>query len=89
MSDEYPVPKSSTAILSPRFFSPARICMASLTSRIRMLSVSSSSRHAGGNPVSLRMVAMRVPSWPSENCRAEMFTETLGTRTLAWCQALS
>ncbi len=25
----------------------------------------------------LRMVAMRVPSWPSENCRAEMFTDDL------------
>ncbi|MNT71428.1 hypothetical protein D3C72_2099110 [compost metagenome] len=77
------MPKSSTAMLRPRFFKPSRICIASLTSRIRILSVNSSSRHAGGRPVSLRMVAIRVPSWPSENCRAEMFTETFGTRTLA------
>ncbi|RMN60570.1 hypothetical protein ALQ55_200213 [Pseudomonas savastanoi pv. savastanoi] len=57
--------------------------MASLTSRIRMLSVSSSSRQAGDRPVCSSMWAMRLPSWPSENCRAEMFTDTLGTRTFA------
>ncbi|MNP55254.1 hypothetical protein D3C76_1498820 [compost metagenome] len=70
-------------MLRPSFFRLSRITIASLTSRIRILSVSSSSRHAGGKPVSLRMVAIRVPSWPSENCRAEMFTETLGTCTLS------
>ncbi|MNP39364.1 hypothetical protein D3C76_1329370 [compost metagenome] len=83
------MPKSSTAMLRPRFFRPARICSASFTSRIRILSVNSSSRHAGGRPLSSRMLAIRVPSWPSENCRAEMFTDTFGTRTLALCQALS
>ncbi|MNE54425.1 hypothetical protein D3C80_1492010 [compost metagenome] len=56
------MPKSSTAMLKPRFFRLSRITMASLTSRIRILSVSSSSRHAGGRPVSLRMVAMRSPN---------------------------
>ncbi|MCY1446495.1 hypothetical protein D9M71_630690 [compost metagenome] len=83
------MPKSSTATARPRRFNPERVCIAWETSLIRMLSVSSSSRQAGGVPVSSRMWAMRVPSWPSANWRADRFTEIFGTRTFSRCQTLS
>ncbi|MCY1511962.1 hypothetical protein D9M68_464060 [compost metagenome] len=63
--------------------------MASATSRIRMLSVSSSSRQAGGRPLSSMIAEMRWANWPSANWRAEMFTEIFGRRIFARCQALS
>src|SRR6202034_646284 len=75
--EEYPDPKSSSAIRTPRALSRERTDTAREKSSINTLSVISSSSLVGGRSVSSRIKCTRVGRLPERNCSGDTFTATV------------